>query len=213
MVETWDLHWDFAAVVHTSWIGSGRNFGPRDFIPLLIPIPAGQEIANKISVSTCEINPLHATVEVSLRIIAPAARAFKITADRIRVRRLNGAPTIFRPRTRLPNGGHANVLTDETFWFPDDISQASGVGNDERVSKREGFQITQSFCRKQRQQREGDERKRGETNSFYKMNYNLNAFCRTGIIKVRDTLHTRAGARDSTKYFWKAKVKTLETSM
>lgn len=55
--------------VYTGRIGPGRgNFRARRFRPYLIP--ARQEIANKILASAREINPSHATVEASLRIIA-----------------------------------------------------------------------------------------------------------------------------------------------
>lgn len=53
------MHW-------ANWAG-GEISGPEISLYL---IPAGQEIANKILVSAREINPSHATVEASLRIIA-----------------------------------------------------------------------------------------------------------------------------------------------
>lgn len=75
MVGTLDLPRDHVAGMYTgaNWVGAGgarerrRNFRPGDFAAL---IPAGQEIANKILASAREINPSHATVEASLRIIA-----------------------------------------------------------------------------------------------------------------------------------------------
>lgn len=75
---------------HGSELGRGeRNFRPGDFAAL---IPAGQEIANKILASAREINPSHATVEASLRIMAQRP-PLKITTrwDDSRVRRLNRA--------------------------------------------------------------------------------------------------------------------------
>lgn len=70
MTGTLDLPRDHAASMYTERIGSGEKFQARRFRPALIP--AGQEIANKISAPAHEINPSRATVEASLRIIAPA---------------------------------------------------------------------------------------------------------------------------------------------
>lgn len=83
MAGTLDLPRDHAAGMYTGRIGSGEKFQARRF--RLVLIPAGQEIANKISAPAREINPSRATVEASLRIIAPAARL------ELRQKRLVGA--------------------------------------------------------------------------------------------------------------------------
>lgn len=83
MTGTLDLPRDRAASMYTERIGSGEKFQARRFRPVLIP--AGQEIANKISAPAREINPSRATVEASLRIIGNPRRL------ELRRKRLAGA--------------------------------------------------------------------------------------------------------------------------
>lgn len=95
-------------VYRANWVG--EKFQARRFRSVLIP--ARQEIANKILASACEINPLHATVEASLRIIAPAPRlklrqVKRFARERGKIKSCSRYSVVARDRS---------TTSTQTFW-------------------------------------------------------------------------------------------------